>query len=330
MSASDDWAELQGRMNDKAARDSDQGVPRGNKTSAQGPTGSDESNDVITMNVCQWQVHPNGSFSASSKTTDTLPPGVYNLSQDSDGRIYFLKSKPMTDTLYDLGETVTQQVINSIETFWDSKEKFSAMGILFKRGILLWGNAGSGKTATVALLIEKLIKRGGIVIICQHPGMAINALRVLRRIEPDRPLIVIMEDIEEVIEHRGEHDLLSFLDGEHQVNNVVHIATTNYPENLGPRIVNRPSRFDEVIKVPMPDESARRMYLTRAIGEKFTKEQIAGWAKETNDLSIAHLREFVVATQCLDRPFDETIERLKGMKIKPKSSEGVSHPGFNK
>jgi hypothetical protein len=326
-SGDDEWNKLQEKMTEESplTKEKSPRPPKGNT-----PVVDDGSEEVATMEVCQWQAHPNGSFSAAARTCKNLPPGVYNLSQDNEGRIYFLKSKPMTDTLFDLGETVTTEVIDSIEVFWNSKDKFKERGVLFKRGILLWGPAGSGKTATVALLIEKLVKRGGIVIICQNPGMCIAALRVLRRIEPERPLIVIMEDIEEIIEHQGEHNLLSLLDGEHQVNNVVHVATTNYPENLGPRIVNRPSRFDEVRLIQMPNESAREKYFYFTLGNALTSEERHNWAKETNGLSIAHLRELVVATQCLGRDWYQTVKRLKGMAVKPKSSEGVAHPGFNK
>ena len=329
MSKNDDMAELQKIMEswdgwgDRASkgRRIANGSESGEPVKGEGPS-------EATGDFCQWQVYPNGSFSASTLTQKTLPPGVYSLDQDTNGRIYFAKTRPMTDKLLDLGETVTACVVKSIEVFWDSKQSFVDRGILFKRGILLWGPAGSGKTATVAFLIEKLIARGGIVILCQYPSLCIRALKVLRRIERERPLIVILEDIEEMVDRNGEHDLLSLLDGEHQVDNVVHLATTNYPELLGVRIINRPSRFDEVIKVPMPSEDARLRYFRHTLAGQTSDKDLERWARETDGLSIAHLRELLVATQCLGRAFDETLDRLKKMKVKPKSSEGTSHPGM--
>ena len=63
------------------------------------------------------------------------------------------------------------------------------------------------------------------------------ALKVFREIEPNRSIIYIFEDIDSIIEHHGEDEILSVLDGEMQVNKVLNIATTNYPERLDRRIV---------------------------------------------------------------------------------------------
>jgi len=185
----------------------------------------------------------------------------------------------------------------------------------------MWGPAGSGKTATVNLLMNDLVKRGGMVVLVQQPGIAIKGLHELRRIEPDRPIIVVLEDIEEMIENYGEHGLLGLLDGEHQVSNVVVLATTNYPERLGERIINRPSRFDEVILVDMPSAKARYRYLKHVLKNTVPEEELQTWVAATDKLSVAHLRELVVATQCLGRPYAEVVDRLRRMKIRPNSEK---------
>jgi hypothetical protein len=38
-------------------------------------------------------------------------------------------------------------------------------------------------------------------------------------------------------------------------------------------------------------------------------------------MSIAHLRELIVATQCLGRPYAEVVDRLKRMKVRPDSNK---------
>jgi hypothetical protein len=211
----------------------------------------DGSTLLSSMTKNQWAVLPNDSFTAIGTTVSHLPPAIYTLSSDG-GAIFFHKTKVLTDNLIDLDDSAALRIIAGIEKFWESKSKFDRFGILFKRGILMWGPAGSGKTAAVNMLMNDLVGRGGMVVIVQSPGLAIGGLHELRRIEPERPIIVVLEDIEEMIQNFGEHGLLSLLDGEHQVSNVVVLATTNYPELLGERIINRPSRFDEVILVDMP------------------------------------------------------------------------------
>lgn len=291
----------------------------------------DGSKLLASMTKSQWAVLPNDTFTAIGTTVSHLPPAIYTLSE-SGGVIYFNRTNVLTDNLIELDDSAALRVIAGIEKFWESKAKFDRFGILFKRGILMWGPAGSGKTATVNMLMRDLVNRGGMVVLVQSPSIAIQGLHELRRIEPDRPIIIVLEDIEEMISNHGEHGLLGLLDGEHQVSNVVVLATTNYPEMLGERIINRPSRFDEVILVDMPSAKARHRYLRHVLKDTVPEEELAKWVEATDKLSIAHLRELIVATQCLDRPYDEVVSRLRRMKVRPSSERrnkqdtGFAHP----
>lgn len=283
---------------------------------------------LSTMTKSQWAVLPNDVFTAIGATVTHLPPAIYTLSVDG-GVIFFNKTKVLTDNLIELDDSAAVRVIAGIEKFWESKAQFDRFGILFKRGLLMWGPAGSGKTATVNMLMNDLVKRGGMVVIVRSPGLAVHGLHELRRIEPNRPIIVVLEDIEEMISNHGEHELLSLLDGEHQVSNVVVLATTNYPERLGERIINRPSRFDEVILVDMPTAKARYRYLKHVLENTVPEEELQQWVVATDKLSIAHLRELIVATQCLGRPYAEVVDRLKRMRIQPNSDKlRKQEPGF--
>src|SRR5205807_7501248 len=138
--------------------------------------------------------------------------------------------------------------------------------------------------------------------------------------EPARPLIVVMEDIDEMIANFGEHEILSLLDGENQINNVVHIATTNHPERLGARIVNRPSRFDERILVDMPSAESRLTYLQKAIergGSGIDHAELLRWRDDTEGLSIAHLRELTAGVVCLNQPYESVLARLRALMARP-------------
>lgn len=277
--------------------------------------------------VSQWIVLPNGTFGAASTTIHELPPGVYDLNL-TDAGIQFVMKPLVTDTLFDLGSSNSVRVIESIEKFWTKKKQYVSRGLVYKRGILLWGPPGSGKTATLTLLMERLTKHNGVIFMGDKPKVLEIAMRNFRMIEPDRPLIVVFEDIDEIINQHGEHDILAFLDGENQTDNVVSLATTNFPEELGPRIVNRPSRFDEVIKIGMPSEIMRRQYLNHLLSKEEHSYDVKQWIEDTDGLSIAHLKELVVAVTCLDQNYDDAIKRLKTMKVKPKSAQFEGELGF--
>lgn len=104
--------------------------------------------------------------------------------------------------------------------------------------------------------------------------------------------------------------------------------TTNYPSRLDKRLVNRPSRFDKVIKVGMPNDGTRRLYL-QAKEKSLNGEELDRWVKLSKDFSLAHLKEMIVAVKCLNQPLDEVVERLKQMRTPPKDSDDNYSIGFN-
>ena len=104
------------------------------------------------------------------------------------------------------------------------------------------------------------------------------------------------------------------LDGELQVDNVVFIATTNYPQRLDKRFINRPSRFDEIIKIGMPNAEARKFYLEHKnprLVENIT--ELENWVELTKGFSVAHLKELIISVECFDKTIEETIKRLRSM-----------------
>jgi energy-coupling factor transporter ATP-binding protein EcfA2 len=272
---------------------------------------------AISTSFCQWSVYPNDMFMPSGPRKETLDAGVYKVVSTESG-IAFVRMKVVTDDLIELDDAASQRVLSSMRQFWSSKDEYTRRRIIYKRGILLEGPAGSGKSSLVNLLTKTLIAADGIVLMCGHPGLMAEALAALRRIEPDRNIIVIFEDVDELIESSGEHQLLALLDGEHQIHNVVNVATTNFPEKLGARICNRPSRFDERILIGMPTAKAREKYLRHITREEsITSEEIQKWVDDTDSFSVAHLRELAVAIFCLKQPYDDVLDRLKKMQTRP-------------
>ena len=278
------------------------------------------SRTTTDVDFAQWQILSNGKYRPGARTQKKLPAAVFRCGQDDYGPFLEL-IRLVSDEFVELPEPAHVRVLEGIRKFWKSQERYKKHGLLYKRGVLLWGPPGSGKTVCIQLLMSEIIKQhDGIVILADHPDLTVSVLRFLRRIEPKRPLIVVFEDVDEIINRFSEHSLLAVLDGEHQTDNVIYIASTNYPERLGARIVNRPSRFDERIKIGMPSAPARLVYLKKAIGE--AEVDITKWVAGTENMSIAHLRELVVAVLCLEQDYESVLKRLSAMEIMPKPEDG--------
>jgi hypothetical protein len=274
----------------------------------------------------QWVVGVNDTFRATGKTVSMIPAGVYKFCVDGHGIVYIEKVKVVTDDLLILPDSANARVIAGMEKFWKSKDRYIARKLLYKRGVVLWGPPGSGKTATLQLLMKQLVDVGGIIIISGHPALTVEGLKTVRRIEPTRNIITVFEDIDETIDQYGEHELLALLDGESQISNVCNIATTNFPGKLGARIINRPSRFDERIYVGMPSPEAREVYL-RNVAPEIDGWTLSRWVADTDKMSVAHLKELAVAILCLDQDYDDVIKRLRSMKVKPRDIDGFGDSG---
>lgn len=281
---------------------------------------SDVSHDADLTE--QWMVSGKNYFPCT-RTVSTMPAGKYTIER-SDGSIFFAPHKVNTDELLILPDSTTEKIMSEINTFWERREVYEQYNLLWKRGVFLWGPPGSGKTATVHMLANTIVERGGVCLFNSHPKMIEVGLKAFRSAEPDRPLVVILEDIDAIIEQSGESTLLALLDGEVQVDNVCFIATTNYPERLDARIVNRPSRFDIVELIDMPSADSRRFYLTQKGEKMLTKEEIDRWVEDTDYMSLAHLKELLISVKILEVPYQEAIDRLKTMNEKKLNSSAIA------
>ncbi len=265
------------------------------------------------QNVKMWAVTGRDYYPAES-AVDTLKPGQYTVKYSPATGIYFAQRDINLDDLLVLPDSNSQKVLTHIEDFWDNEEVFREYGFLWKRGIMLWGPPGSGKTSTVQQLSKQLVDMGGITVYCVNPELTAQGLDIFRRIEPNRPVVVIFEDIDAIVEEWGEAHLLAMLDGELQVDNVVFVATTNYPGLLDKRFINRPSRFDEIIKIGMPSAAGREYYL-RAKNPRLSNNEgeLEQWVYATRGFSVAHLKELIISVECFGKPFESAINTLKAM-----------------
>jgi hypothetical protein len=268
-------------------------------------------------------------FWPASETCERLEPGFYRFDSIPGVGSCLRKAHISIDDLIRLPDNATTEVLAEFSTFWTLKDRFTARGFLHKRGILLWGAPGSGKTASLMLMAQDIVQHySGIVCQVEHPALAAACLSLIRKIEPDRPIVALIEDLDALVERYGENQFLSLLDGEAQVDRIVFVATTNYPERLDKRFVDRPSRIDTIRWIGMPSAAARRVYL-EAKEPSLIGAELEHWVNSTEGFSVAHLRELVILVKCFDRPLNLAIARLESMRLRqPKSNDSPDKPIF--
>ena len=294
-----------------------------------------EEDDYISDNkkkdiFTQWTVVGDGGFVPSVPTVDRLSPGLYELAWDNKyNTVSFIGQKMNTDELYELPTAEIKEILSDIKSFWSKSSDYQKYKLMHKRGILLYGDPGCGKSGILQLCMKHIIQElSGVVINLKDEDSVkhyVDAIPRFRQIEPNRPLIVIIEDIDAIAGDSNYVNsiLLNILDGVKQIENVVYIATTNYPERLAERITNRPSRFDRRYYIASPSKEVRRSYLLNKGAD--LKLDMERWVKDTEGMSMSHLKELFISVVVLDIKYEDAIAHLKGLKKSPrnKSQGGI-------
>jgi len=289
-------------------------------------SGDTMSRSSESTGYTQFSTKPGNRFSPATATTLTLPAGVYVVGEDHHGYYLELREYPTRD-LIRFPNTLADEIINESIKFWTKSAEYAKMGEPHKRAYLLYGPPGSGKSSLIAWLMNDFIKQGNIVFIFNES--LIELYETYRQIpaERDRRVLIIMEDIDALLEDGDtETQVLQFLDGTIQHTNTLIVGTTNYPEKLEERIIDRPSRFDRVAMIDMPGPDERRAYIeAKTILNPRTPIEIDKIVKDTERLSLAHIKELLVATDIMGDPYDEILDRLKKLKTKKPSSDDSKH-----
>ena len=267
----------------------------------------------------QWMVLPDEGFQACGQTRARLPPGGYSCAQDCYGRTQFHPQQLLADDYIDFPHGLPSRVLHDIGWFWRLRERFQHFGFLHRRGFLFYGKQGCGKSSLIHQIVQGIVAAGHVAFFCGHPHVFLAAMHEFRRVEPERPLVCVFEDIDAIIKRYGDAALLQWLDGNHQVDRVVNLASTNYPERLDRRIVSRPRRFDRILRIEAPDEHFRDAYLARKLPEQPTAER-ARWVELTEGLPFAALAELVISVACLGNNLEESVALLKSLDAQTPSS----------
>jgi len=261
-----------------------------------------------------WLKSEDSFFIAPVPTHGVLPPGYYTVCESMQG--YYLKQKHIAiDELYLLPDPALETIAADIIQFWGKKADYAKFKVTYKRAILMHGKQGNGKTSVINFLIKKLVDDFKGYIFDYGYG-AEEMARKVRAMHPEAHIMIIMEEVDTLMNYDG-HRVLNFLDGTNSIPDVVTLGTTNYLDRLEPRIINRPSRFDRVIEIPVPSPEVRRFFLDKKLAPLSAEERSAfpmeQWVQETDGLTLSHLKELIVSVFVLGKKYEEVLQIMKAM-----------------
>lgn len=267
--------------------------------------GLDESK--ADRNLVQYNSNSN-VYKPTINTKSQLEAGVYEMKQSMQG-IFFEKRDINSDGLLKFEDKRNATILEEVDKFRKMKEDFDNIGMNHKRGMLLHGRPGTGKSCLIKLMSESAVQEGDIVFIVSEPHLLKEGLKQFKEVEPDRIAIVIMEEIDEMLRY-GQRQLSEILDGQDQVNNVLFVGTTNHIERIHPKFL-REGRFDSKIEIGTPPKSGRIAFLKGKLGLNEKEDILEEIADKTDGFTFAQLREYLISVYCYKRDPEKVIERIK-------------------
>lgn len=266
--------------------------------------GLDEKAD---RNLVQYNSNSN-VYKPTINTKSQLEAGIYEIKNSMQG-LFFEKRDISSDGLLKFEDKRNASILEEVDKFRKMKDDFEKIGMNHKRGMLLHGRPGTGKSCLIKLMAENAVTEGDVVFIVNDPHILKEGLKKFKEVEPDRIAIVIMEEIDEVLRY-NQRGISEILDGQDQVNNVLFVATTNHIDRIHPKFL-REGRFDSKIEIGTPPKSGRIAFLKGKLGINESDSIVEEIADQTDGFTFAQLREYLISVYCYKRDPEKVIERIK-------------------
>lgn len=200
------------------------------------------------------------------------------LGDEADPAISVMKVEHSpSETYADVGglEQQVQEIKEAVELPLTHPELYDDIGIKPPKGVILYGEPGTGKTLLAKAVANStsatFLRVVGSELIQKYLGDGPKLVRELFRVADElAPSIVFIDEIDAVGTKRydansgGEREiqrtmleLLNQLDGFDSLHDVKVIMATNRIDSLDPALI-RPGRIDRKIEFPLPDQKTKR------------------------------------------------------------------------
>lgn len=221
-----------------------------------------------------------------------------------------------------LPDQILESLNRDIDEFFASRKVYKELGAAWKRGILLVGPPGNGKTFVLRTILKRHSDKPALYVKSFQTGRFSTPERGIRAIfqktRSCAPCILVMEDLDSLVSEETRSFLLNEIDGLESNDGIIIIATSNHPDKLDNAFTKRPSRFDTKYHLDNPTPLERRKFINfwlnekfkglKAVSEEVLKEYglIEKLVEGTEGWSFAFLKELFVSFAVLSASNKET------------------------
>ena len=170
---------------------------------------------------------------------------------------------------------ITRPLRESVEGFFAQKKVFHDLGFAWRRGILLVGPPGTGKTMVCKAVAASLPTLPFLYVRDLHGNGKEEAIKkIFERARKLSPCILVFEDIDGFINEHNRTVFLNEMDGFQSNDGLLVIASSNHPGKIDEALLKRPSRFDRVFHIGLPKKPERIEYCRRILSRTQMSERI--------------------------------------------------------
>lgn len=246
------------------------------------------------------------SANESSDEPVILPPGVYSFEGGNHSNPDRLEPISLRSDSFLMLPGIYEKLVRDVQDFLGGKDVYRQFGFQHRRGLLLYGSPGNGKTCLIREIVRNIIPEQTTTIFMSHIP-ARSFIKVLQSTLANRMKVIIFEELAATLKASDIDDVLAFLDGENSLDCCLILATTNYPARLPGNIVDRPSRFDRLYQISDPLDEARKLLLENYLETKIGPTEL----ELTRGLSVAGIREVCLLVKLRKLTIGDASKALK-------------------
>ena len=171
-------------------------------------------------------------------------------------------------------ESVKRELQETVQYPVEHPEKFEKFGMSPSRGVLFYGPPGCGKTLLAKAITNEcqanfISIKGPELLTMWFGESEANVRDVFDKARQSAPCVLFFDELDSIAIQRGNgigdaggaadrvlNQLLTEMDGLSSKKTIFVIGATNRPDIIDPALL-RPGRLDQLIYIPLPDESSR-------------------------------------------------------------------------